>query len=207
MSLVVTDLRKRYGAVVVLRGVSFECNRGDVCALTGENGSGKSTILSILAGLIPADGGGAELEGASLTERNSAGRRQLGFVPEKANPPAHMSGEQLLGLVTSLKSSERPSEERLIELGIDQLLRRPIGGLSLGQRRRLCIAVALIGEPSLLILDEPTNGLDRDGAEALRDIIAAASSRDVAVLVATHDRELIEKTGARELHLEAGLIV
>ena len=206
MSLVVTGLRKRYGQLRVLRGIDFECERGEVCALVGDNGSGKSTTLSIIAGLIPADGGAAEIDGDNLLGRRPVGRARLGFVPEKANPPDHMNGRQLFGLIAALKGAEPPSQDRLSAFGIEHLLRRPVGGLSLGQRRRLCLAAALIGEPSLLLLDEPTNGLDKDGAAVLVELIALTAQSDVAIVIATHDIELIEATNARKLRLDGGAL-
>lgn len=205
--LEVTDIAKRYRRVRVLEGVGFRCPGGAARAVTGENGAGKSTLLAILAGVVAADRGAATLEGAPLLGRGARARRRLGYVPEAANPPARLSGRDLFGLVAALKRAPPPGADLERALGLGPLLEQPIGAMSLGQRRRVCLAAAAIGDPALLLLDEPSNGLDADGVEALVELLDAAMARGAAVVLATHDRELIAALGAAELALAGGEVV
>ena len=198
MSLQVSDLSKRYGRLRVLTGLSFSCARGEVVAVTGENGSGKSTLLAILAGIIEADAGGATLGGDALIGRRARARGRIGYVPEAANPPGQMTASDLFGLVSALKGAAPPGRERIERLDIAGLIDQTVGSMSLGQRRRVCLAAALIGDPDLLILDEPSNGLDAGGVDTL---VALLADRDGCAVIATHDRELIERLGATELAL------
>lgn len=201
MTLIATGLVKRYGRRRVLAGLSFRCEPGEVLAVTGDNGSGKSTLLAILAGIIEADGGGATLGADALIGRRAPARARLGYVPEAANPPGRMTARNLFALVAALKAATAPPPETIEALAIETLLDQSIESMSLGQRRRVCLAAALIGDPALLLLDEPTNGLDAGGIDVLVEILSAAVARGGSVVLATHDRELIDRLGASELAL------
>src|SRR5690606_7299289 len=122
---------------------------GQARAITGENGAGKSTLLRILAGVLSPDAGAATLAGEPLIGRGARGRRRIGYVPEAADPPGRLSGRGVLDLVAALKRAPSASAELRHRLGLGPLLSRPIAAMSLGQRRRLCLAAALIGEPAL----------------------------------------------------------
>ena len=204
--LSVSRLGKRFGRVHVLRDITFRCERGEICAIVGENGSGKSTLLAILAGQLEADAGSASLGQVPLLGRSVTARASLGFVPEAANPPGRMTGEQLFGLVAALKAAAPPSDARVRELGLGHVLGQPIASLSLGQRRRLCLAAALVGEPRVLLLDEPSNGLDAGGVDVLVTTLERAASSGTTVILATHDRPLVARLGARVLEIANGRI-
>ena len=201
MGLIASDIDKRYGRRRVLSRLSFRCDPGEILAVTGENGSGKSTLLAILAGVIEADGGGATLGGEALIGRRAPARARIGYVPEAANPPARLTARALFALVASLKSAERPAASMIERLAAGALLDQTVASMSLGQRRRVCLVAALIGEPALVILDEPTNGLDDAGVAALVETLAEVTARDGSVVLATHDSELIDRIDARELKL------
>jgi ABC-type multidrug transport system ATPase subunit len=205
--LIVTDLAKRFRDKRVFDHLSFRCGAGQVRAVTGENGAGKSTLLRILAGVVSPDAGAASLAGEPLIGRGARGRRRIGYVPEAADPPARLSGQAVLDLVAGLKGAPPASAELRERLALGPLLPRPIGAMSLGQRRRVCLAAALIGDPALLLLDEPSNGLDAGGIDALIDIAEEATARGAAVVLATHDRELIAALNGVELALGDGGVV
>ena len=196
------DLTKRRGGRLVVDEVSFTVAGGEVAAIVGANGAGKSTILAIVAGALPPDRGWVAVGGAT-----SGRRRQLGYVPEAADPPGHLTGGELLALAAALRGSAPLDDATRARLGVDPLAGQRIERMSLGQRRRVCLAAALVGAPRALVLDEPDNGLDADGLDALVDLIAAATARNAAVLVATHDPAVRTRLGARELRLDAGRIV
>ena len=204
--LTVSGLAKRFGRTRALSDVSLFVESGEIAALVGENGSGKSTVLSILAGLIRTDLGAASLDDQRLIGRRASARQRIGYVPEKADPPPQMTGNQLFGLVCSIKSAPLPTDKRLARLGLDRgnLLARPCAGLSLGERRRLCLAAATIGEPRLILADEPSNGLDSGGTEMLANVLIECAANGAIVLIATHDRELVESLGALVIPIANG---
>jgi ABC-type multidrug transport system ATPase subunit len=206
------EISKRRGGRLVVDDVSFTVAGGEVVALVGANGAGKSTLLAIVAGSLAPDRGWVAINGAT-----SGRRRQLGYVPEAANPPGHLTGGELLALAAALRGGATSSaatsggatldDTTRARLGVDALAGPRIERMSLGQRRRVCLAAALVGAPSALVLDEPDNGLDADGLDALVEIVAAAKARNAAVLVATHDPAVRSRLGARELHLDGGKLV
>ncbi len=196
------DLEKRLGARQVLAGLTLTVEKPGVVAVFGENGAGKSTLLSVLAGLLTPDRGQATLDGASLFDSHT--RHLIGFVPEAADPPGHLLPDEFLALVAALKSAEVPPARILELLDWPSLRGRRIGALSLGQRRRTCLAAALCGNPPLLLLDEPTNGLDATAVAALTQLLDEHRQQGGIALVATHDVPFAERVHALRLHLENG---
>ena len=148
--------------------------------------------------------GSIEIAGVSLSGAPVRARRSLGYVPEAANPPGYMTGEELFALVAALKQAPPLSQERRAALGLDGLTSARIARLSLGQRRRVCLGAALIGEPALLVLDEPTNGLDRSGIATLTALLGAQRDAGGIILVATHDRDFATALAGERFHLQAG---
>jgi ABC-2 type transport system ATP-binding protein len=190
---------KRRGGRIVVDDVSFVVKAGEVAALVGANGAGKSTLLAIVAGSLAPDRGWVAIAGAT-----SGRRRQLGYVPEAADPPGHLTGGELLALAAALRGAPPLDEKTRERLGVAGLDGHRLERMSLGQRRRACLAAALVGAPPALVLDEPDNGLDVDGLDALVELVAAATARNAAVLVATHDPEVRTRLGAREIQLDGG---
>jgi ABC-type multidrug transport system ATPase subunit len=125
-------------------------------------------------------------------------------VPEGADPPGFLTARDLLALTCALRSSEPLAEAERRRLYPAELESARIGTLSLGERRRVCLAAALIGDPALLVLDEPENGLDKDGAALLVEIIAAARARGAIILLASHEAPLRAALGCREIQLAGG---
>jgi len=200
----VASISKRLGGRWVLREVEFDCPEGAVACVSGPNGAGKTTLLRIVAGVIEPDGGAVELDGAILSGRHAAARRRLGYVPEAADPPGYLTVEELLALVAALKCA-RPLDSALRErLGVDALAHQRIERLSLGERRRACLAAALVGNPAALVLDEPSNGLDADGAQTLVDLLRELRAAGTAILLASHDQELIEALADHRYRLAGG---
>ena len=196
------DLVKRRGGRRVLDGASFSVGCGEVAALVGANGAGKSTILAIVAGVLAPDQGWVSIDGAT-----SGARRKLGYVPEAADPPGHLTAGELLALVAGLRRSSPLDPAVRARLGLDALAAHRIDRMSLGQRRRACLGAALVGDPPALVLDEPDNGLDTDGLDALVELVAAARTRGAGVLVATHDPAMRDRLAARTLTLADGKVV
>jgi ABC-type multidrug transport system ATPase subunit len=197
VSLRAIGLRKRFDGPWVLDGISFTLE-GGILALSGPNGSGKSTILRLVSGVLAADGGSVVLGDDLLPSRRALAR--LGYVPEGADPPDHLTVRELLALVAALKRVPvPPASSAAMDAAL--LLDQRIGSLSLGQRRRACLAAAMVGDPWLLVLDEPENGLDAAGVAALVDLLRAHVARGGAVLLSSHDAAFLEALEATRFFL------
>ncbi len=204
MKLEVERLTKRLGGRAVLDRLDLRCEGPEITAILGENGSGKSTLLRIVAGVLLPDSGVLKLDGAPLDSGDRAGRRHIGYVPEANDAMPHLSVAELLALWAALKRAP-PAPRALVErLGVTPILGQRTGTLSLGQRRRVGLVAALLGSPWLLVLDEPTNGLDPDGAELLVALLREHVQGGGAVLVATHDLPFCSALDARRLRLVGG---
>lgn len=205
--LQVRELCKRRGRRMVIDELSMTCESGEITILTGDNGAGKSTLLALVGGVLSADRGSITIAGTDLRLRPRAARQSLGYVPEAANPPGYMTGAELYALVCRLKGAAPLSAETSQALGLERLTHARIERLSLGERRRVCLGAALIGEPSLLVLDEPTNGLDLGGVATLLEILRERKARGAAILIATHDRVFADEVADIRLHLRDGQFV
>jgi ABC-type multidrug transport system ATPase subunit len=206
VSLLIAGVAKRFGGREVLRGLHLECERGENVAIVGPNGAGKSTLLGVVAGLLEPEAGSVTLEGEPLIGRRAPARARIGFVPEGADPPPHLLVGELLSLCAALKQADLPPAPLLERIGVGPLLEQPIGSLSLGQRRRTCLAAALVGDPLLLVLDEPTNGLDPGGVEMLASLLRDRSEADRMALISTHDLAFAGAARARLVRLENGRV-
>jgi ABC-type multidrug transport system ATPase subunit len=131
-------------------------------------------------------------------------RRQLGYVPEAADPPGYLRVDDLLALVAALKDADPLDAAVRERLGVDLLAHQRIERLSLGERRRACLAAALVGDPAVLVLDEPSNGLDSQGAQTLVEILSEQRDAGATILLATHDHDLIAALSDQHLRLVNG---
>ncbi len=196
----VEHVRIKRGGRVVLDDVSLSASAGDVVGIVGKNGSGKSTLLMAIAGVLaPSEGrilvGGSRVWGTSR-ERARA-RRALGYCPEAADAPGFLRASELWALCEASRGTSALTPELIEALGLDELKDLALERMSLGQRRRACLAAALIGPPTLLVLDEPDNGLDTRRLEALTSLVRAHAAGGRAAIVATHDAAFLEALGAR----------
>jgi ABC-type multidrug transport system ATPase subunit len=199
MDFRIIGVSKRLGGRRILERFSLTVESG-ATAVLGANGSGKTTLLRIAAGVLDPDEGRVLLAGRPLARA----RAQLGYVPEAADPPLHLTGGELLALVASLRRAP-PIDRALAErLGVEALAGQRIGSMSLGQRRRACLAAALVGSPWLLVLDEPTNGLDPDGTQMLLGVLRDHIAGGGGVLLATHDLGFADGLSARRIVLSTG---
>jgi branched-chain amino acid transport system ATP-binding protein len=188
--LVVEGLEVRYGAVAAVRGVSFEVKPGEIVGLIGPNGAGKSSTLHAIMGAAPVTGGDVRLGGASLLRRSSedVARRGISLVPEGRRIFAELSVEENLRLGLAARRSRRDpgaALDRAYELFpiVQEFRRRPAGVLSGGQQQQLAIARALVAEPDVLMLDEPSLGLAPRIVDVVFDALASIRERGLAVLL------------------------
>ncbi len=200
MELIVAGLGKSYGDHEVLSAWSARLNPG--ChAITGPNGSGKSTLLAILAGALPADAGYVSLSEVELDKQPQQYRGLLAWCPDHLDFFHFLSGRDFLDLSSALRPGGLQRTAIITRFGLEPFLNLPIKALSLGTRKKLLLASALICNPALLLLDEPSNELDSAAREALIENLNQRSG--TIVLMATHDRHLITQLNANELPIRA----
>ena len=210
--LVVVDrLVKRYGPRVAVRGVSFAIEEGEVIGLLGPNGSGKSTILRVLAGYLPPSAGSVRIAGIDVAGNSLGARRQVGYVPEDAPIYDAMRVAEFLHFMAAIKGVPGRATRRAVATATERLdlgpvLGMPIGKLSRGYRQRVAIAQALVNDPPLLILDEPTNALDAYQVIAVRTLVRSLAGRRT-VLVASHVLTEIERLASRVMILLDGRLL
>ena len=179
-------LSKRFGKVEAVRDLSFSVQAGRVTGFLGPNGAGKSTTLRILLGLVRANAGTARFAGVSY-EQLPHPSAHVGAVLEEASFHPGRSGRNHLRVLAAAGSHpESRVGEVLEQVGLSGAAERRVKGYSMGMRQRLAIAAALLGDPEVLILDEPTNGLDPPGIRWMRDLVRTEAARGRAVLVSSH---------------------
>jgi ABC-2 type transport system ATP-binding protein len=182
----VRELRKSYGHTVAVDGLSFTVHPGQVTGFVGPNGAGKSTTLRVILGLDRPDGGSA-LVGGQPYQRLADPLRAVGaMLDASAIHPARGARNHLLWLAHAGGLPVRRVDEVLEQVGLTAVAKRPAGGFSLGMRQRLGIAAALLGDPPVLLFDEPVNGLDPEGVRWIRGLLRTLATGGRAVLVSSH---------------------
>ena len=199
------QVSKRYGEVVALDGVDLAVRPGEVVALLGPNGAGKTTAVSLLLGLLAPDGGAARLFGDD--PRSLAARTRAGAMLQVAKVPETLTVGEHLRLFASYYPAPLPVAEVVALAGLDGLERRWFGKLSGGQKQRLLFALALVGDPDLLFLDEPTVGLDVASRRGLWERIRELVQRGRTVLLTTHYLEEAEALADRIVVVDHGRVI
>ncbi len=207
----VDRLRKRFGAVTAIDGVSFTVRAGSTCALLGGNGAGKTTTLAILLGLLLPTSGSARILGADMARNRYAALPYMNFTSPYVDLPHRLTALQNLDVYARLYSV-RPRAERIRELadelGLHVFLKRPYGSLSAGQRTRVAFAKALLNKPRVLLMDEPTASLDPASAERIRAYLSRyQQDHGATVLLASHNMQEVERLCDEVLMMKEGSIV
>jgi len=204
----VNNLTKSYVGRTAVDGISFRVEPGQVVGFLGPNGAGKSTTMRILAGFLPATSGSASVNGFDVFRQSVQARRSLGYMPENAPLYLDMRVREYLHFRGALKGLggrelRKRTGEVLDACALTEVRRKMIGSLSKGFRQRVALADALINKPPLLILDEPTNGLDPNQIRHIRELLHTFKSRQT-ILLSTHILSEIEQTCDRVLLLHNG---
>jgi ABC-2 type transport system ATP-binding protein len=200
----VERLRVKRGGRIVLDDLELEANAGEIVGVVGKNGCGKSTLLMTVAGVLAPSDGRVMIDGASVwgvARDRLRARKVLGYVPEGADPPGFLLAGELWAMCAASRGTEPPPASLIDRLGLDELRDLALDRMSLGQRRRACLAAAMLGPPKLLVLDEPDNGLDVKRVDALVAILREHSAAGHASILASHDAALLEQLGARVVTL------
>lgn len=183
----VQHLTCRRNRRVVLRDLTLRVRSGETYGLLGRNGAGKSTLIDCLCGLLRPEGGEARVLGLSPSHQAAALREQLGVLPQQAALPPLLRVREVLEWYATFYRQPADLPVLIEQLGLGEFLRQRCAQLSGGQRQRLSLALALIGQPRLLILDEPTTGLDPEGRLALGPLLDHALATGVTILIVSHE--------------------
>lgn len=206
----VTDLTKSYGPIEALRGVSFSITDGEIVGLVGPNGAGKTTIIKILTGYLQPDEGSVYVNGLDVPTHTRQVQAQIGYLPETAPLYPELSVQGYLKTMADLRQIAEDEQvarisEAVYAAGLEDHLTRPIGQLSKGFRQRVGLAQAILHHPKLLILDEPTVGLDPTQVVEIRRLIRSLAQHST-VLFSTHILSEVEALCDRAMILINGLI-
>lgn len=209
MALVVNTLCKNYGHQVAVNEVSFELKPGEIVGFLGPNGAGKSTTLKMLAGFLEADKGSITLNGERINQNASTVKKQIGYLPESNALYQDLYVKEYLQFLTAVHSITNASAaiQSVIEkTGLGQMQNKKIAALSKGYKQRLGIAAAIIHQPTIILLDEPTAGLDPNQLIEIRALIQSLS-KDSMILFSTHILQEVTAICDRVLVLHQGRLV
>lgn len=204
----IRNLTKHYGAIEAVRDVSFDLHAGEIIALVGHNGAGKTTLLKLMLGLVRPSAGTIRVLGEDPAAGEFAARRRLGYLPENVSFNAALTGREVLSFYARLK--EQPvalALSLLDEVGLAAASQRRVRTYSKGMRQRLGLAQALIGEPQVLLLDEPTTGLDPALRLEFYEILGALRSRGATVVLSSHALAELGERAGRVIIMSQGTMV
>ena len=203
--LEINNLSKNYGNIRAIRDVSFEVKKGEVYGILGPNGSGKTTTLAVVLGILQANGGNFQWFEEPFTKQI---RRRIGSLVETPNFYPYLTLWENLKIVAKIKDA--PEDDINYALGVANLLKRKhtnFGHLSLGMKQRMSMASVLIGNPEVLVLDEPTNGLDPEGFAEVRHIIQSQAKEGKTIILASHILDEVEKVCSHVAILKSGELI
>ncbi|HUD43418.1 MAG TPA: ABC transporter ATP-binding protein [Dokdonella sp.] len=205
------QLSKRYGDLVAVDGISFTVEPGQVLGFLGPNGAGKSTTMKMIAGFLAPSSGSASVCGFDVEKQPLEARRALGYLPEGAPSYGEMTVLEFLKFIADVRGLKGETRERRIDdvigrLHLERVVEQPIDTLSKGFKRRVGIAQAIVHDPKVLILDEPTDGLDPNQKHEVRGLINDMA-RDKTIIVSTHILEEVHAVCDRAIIIAAGKVL
>ncbi len=203
------NLYKKYGSRTVVSDVSLTVKKGEVLGFIGPNGAGKSTTIKILSGVLPVYAGSVTVGGVDLNEEPRKAKAQIGYLPENAPLPPNMTVRAFLAYVAAMRGCRNRADavqKALERCALLHVANEEIDSLSKGYKRRVCLAQAIIHDPAILMMDEPTDGLDPNQKREIRNLIQLLR-RDTAIIISTHILEEVRSVCSRVLLLADGKIV
>jgi ABC-2 type transport system ATP-binding protein len=207
----VRNLQKRFGPIAAVAGVSFDVARGEVLGFLGPNGAGKSTTMRMIGGYLKPDRGTIRVGGEDVVRTPLAAKRRIGYLPEGAPLYGEMTPAHLLAFVGAVRGLAGAEKKRRItevaeKVRIESVMHQPIETLSKGYKRRVGLAQAILSQPEVLILDEPTDGLDPNQKHAVRELIRELATR-TAIVISTHILEEVDAICTRACVIARGRVV
>lgn len=204
----VKNLCKTFGRKLAVDQVSFKVNRGEVLAFIGPNGAGKSTTMRMITGFLPATSGVVEIDGISMAEQPLTAKSKIGYLPESAPLYEHKTVWEFLAFAAEIRGfSGKARDERINQAVkhcfLEPVLHQSIDTLSKGYKHRTCFAQAILHDPDILILDEPTDGLDPNQKREVRELIKRMG-REKAIIISTHILEEVEAVADKVVLISGG---
>ena len=205
------NLTKRFGSILAVDDISLSVTGGEVLGFLGPNGAGKSTTMRMVTGFIEPTSGTAEVCGLDVTRHPVETKRRIGYLPEGAPTYGDMTAESYLGFIAEIRGFDGAEKRRRVDTVVDKVdirgvLRQPIDTLSKGFKRRVGLAQAMLHDPEILIMDEPTDGLDPNQKHQVRSLIREMS-RDKAIIISTHILEEVEAVCSRAVIIARGRLL
>ena len=207
----VNDIRKSFGPIQAVRGVSFKVKKGEILGFLGPNGAGKSTTMRMITGFLSPTGGSASVCGHDVVSSPVAAKKQIGYLPENAPAYADMTVTNFLRFIASIRGMSGRSARSCVadtieKCKLESVSRQSIGTLSKGYRQRVCFAQAVLHDPPVLIMDEPTDGLDPNQKFVVRKMIKEMAPKK-AIVISTHILEEVEAICTRAIIISNGTVV
>ena len=195
--LEVKNLEKRFGDFLAVKGVSFSVKEGEVLGFLGPNGAGKSTTMRMITGFLPPTSGTAVINGHDIVSDPIAAKRELGYLPESAPSYRAMTVRDYLSFIASVRHDACPDAKKavadvLVKAKLENVADQTIETLSKGYRQRTAFAAAIIHDPKVLIMDEPTDGLDPNQKYTVREMIKSMAAEGKAIIISTHILEEVD---------------
>jgi ABC-2 type transport system ATP-binding protein len=207
----IENLSKHFGSKVAVDGVSFEVKKGEVLGFLGPNGAGKSTTMRMITGFLPATSGTVRIAGVDLLEDEVRAKSKMGYLPESAPLYNDMSVQGFLRFAAEIRGFEGAKRDKAVDRVVEMCFlqgvrQQSIDTLSMGYRHRTCLAQALIHDPEILIMDEPTDGLDPNQKHEVRGLIRRMGE-DKAIIFSTHILEEVEAACTRAIIIDRGRVI
>ena len=188
----ISSLNKRFGKLTVLDGLDLNIDSGGIFAVLGPNGSGKTTLIKSILGMVIPDNGDIKIEGNSVLNQSDY-RNNINYLPQIANFPANLSVKELIKMVKNLRPKEANDLKLIEHFGLEPFLDKKLGNLSGGTKQKVNIVLTFMFESDLIILDEPTTGLDRISLIHLKELIHLEKKKGKTILIATHIMSFVEE--------------
>lgn len=210
--LTITNLTKSYGSKEILKGIDLRVSRGEIIGYIGPNGTGKSTTIKIILGMVGDYGGEVQLFGENIKQDSMEYKRRIGYVPEIADVYDNLTGYEYLSFIGQLYGlnieSAATKSKTLMELfGVGEAYHSRISSYSKGMRQKLLIISSLLHNPDVLFLDEPINGLDANSVMIFKEVMAQLAAQGKTIFYSSHLMDVVEKISSRIILLNDGKVV
>jgi len=208
VTIKVKSLKKSFGPIHAVRGISFDVNHGEVLGFLGPNGAGKSTTMKMITGFLEPTSGTVEVNGHDVLENPLAVKKIIGYLPEGAPAYGEMTVKSFLNFIADIRQLTGTNRQKRIDevveiINIKNVINQSIETLSKGYKRRVGIAQAILHDPNVLILDEPTDGLDPNQKHEVRNLIKEMA-QDKAIVISTHILEEVDAVCSRAIIIASG---
>ncbi len=201
----IIDLHKRFGKLTVLDGLDLEIEKGGIFAVLGPNGSGKTTLIKSILGMVIPDRGDIRLKGESILGKSDY-RNEINYLPQIANFPSNLTVKELFAMVKNLRPKEAHDSDLVSVFGLEEQLEKKLGNLSGGTKQKVNIVLTFMFDSEMIVLDEPTTGLDPVSLIHLKEIILEEKGRGKTILITTHIMSFVEEMADEIVFLLDGRI-